>query len=168
MEPIMPIRIQVSDLLSTPGKARSESVSAPLHIHLPGATVDSDAAVELALRSLSDGIVVRGVATVTAELTCDLCLTEWSQEVSVPLEQVYRLQPDDEDDELPLDEHAWVDIEPVVHDEVSLGLPRSPRCRSECRGLCPTCGSDLNVDPCGGHGEDVASPFAALRDLLES
>jgi uncharacterized protein len=163
----MSLRILVSDLLAQPGKARSESVAVPLHISLPNASVDDEVVVEVAMRSLSDGIVARGTASAAVDLTCNRCLTEWTETITVPFEQVFRIRPDDEDDEMPLDESNWIDLEPVVHDEVSLGLPHTPLCRPDCRGLCPTCGTDLNMEPCDGHGEDTDSPFAALRDLFE-
>jgi len=28
-------------------------------------------------------------------------------------------------------------------------VPDAPLCRSDCRGLCPRCGADLNAGPCG-------------------
>jgi uncharacterized metal-binding protein YceD (DUF177 family) len=44
----------------------------------------------------------------------------------------------------------------------------TPDCQEDCKGLCPICGTDLNSDPCDGHGEDSGSPFAVLKDLFES
>jgi uncharacterized protein len=60
-----------------------------------------------------------------------------------------------------------VDMAGPATDELALALPSAPLCSPECKGLCPTCGSDLNRDPCDGHGDDSDSPFAALKDLLD-
>jgi uncharacterized protein len=151
----MPLRINVSDLLSRPGHDRSERGTVPVAVTLPNAAVPGEASFDVSIRSLSDGVVVRGTATATAELTCTRCLSSWTSDLAVPVEQVYRTVPDDEEDELPVD-------------EVALALPTTPLCRPDCRGLCPTCGTDLNTDPCDGHGDDEDSPFAVLRDLFDS
>jgi uncharacterized protein len=66
------------------------------------------------------------------------------------------------DDLLALD--AW------SRDAVALALPEQILCRSDCKGLCPVCGKDLNVEP---HEHEDAEPdprwaaLAQLRDQLE-
>lgn len=162
----MSLRFQISDLLAHPGQARQESAALPVHVGLSNASVEDEVAVSVTLRSLTDGVVVRGTAETTVDLTCNRCLTGWSELLSVPIESVFRLQPEDEDDELPVEAGGWIDLEPVVHDEVALALPTRPVCKEECLGLCPTCGTDLNTEACDGHGEESDSPFAALQQLF--
>lgn len=41
-----------------------------------------------------------------------------------------------------------LDLSQMVHDLVLLALPPVPLCRPECKGLCATCGADLNLGPC--------------------
>jgi DUF177 domain-containing protein len=63
-------------------------------------------------------------------------------------------------DEL-LDPDAW------LRDAIALGLPERLLCRSDCAGLCETCGASLNeVDPSRHVHERPPDPrFAKLRDL---
>jgi uncharacterized protein len=164
----VPYVIQVSDLLTDPGSARTDEGALHLSVSLPNAAVDGVAALRVGLRSLSNGVVVRGTATMDVELTCNRCLTTWTEQREVPFEQVYRRRPDDEDDELPLIDGHSIDLEPAVHDEVSLSLPVAPTCRDDCLGLCSVCGTDLNVSPCDGHGDGSDSPFSALKQLFDS
>jgi uncharacterized protein len=42
-----------------------------------------------------------------------------------------------------------IDLNDIVREHVLLGLPMSPVCREDCRGLCPQCGAELNLGPCG-------------------
>jgi uncharacterized protein len=137
-------------------------------VSLANAAVDDEVSFRVSLRSLSDGIVARGTVTVTADLVCKRCLTTWQEPLEIPFEQVYRRHPDDEDDELPLVDGHAVDLEPAIHDEVSLSLPAAPICRDDCLGLCAVCGTDLNEAPCDGHGDGSDSPFAALKQLFDS
>lgn len=161
-------RILVSDLLSKPGSSRKENGSIRLDIDLSNAAVHGDATFEATLRSLSDGVVARGDAAVEAQLACNRCLEVNTERLDVPFEQVYRYEPQDEDDEMRIENRMWIDLEPAVHDEVTLSLPLVPVCRPDCLGLCPTCGANLNTDPCEGHQDDSDSPFAALKDLFDS
>ena len=42
----------------------------------------------------------------------------------------------------------WLDLLPMVRDAVHLAVPIAPRCRPDCRGLCPGCGANLNQGQC--------------------
>lgn len=163
---IMSARLQVSDLIAHPGTARAEQGSDRVSVAFINASVDGEVGFDLAIRSLTDGVVVRGSIDASVDLTCTRCLITWTEELTVPVEAVFRKHPDDTSDELPIDAAGWIDIGEVIHDEVALGLPKRPLCKDDCLGLCPTCGTDLNVDPCEGHGDTLESPFAVLRQLL--
>ena len=42
-----------------------------------------------------------------------------------------------------------LDLRESVRELLLLELPISPHCREDCPGLCPSCGADLTVGPCG-------------------
>lgn len=44
---------------------------------------------------------------------------------------------------------AALDLSGAVREELVLAAPQFVECRSDCRGLCPRCGADLNAGPCG-------------------
>jgi len=69
------------------------------------------------------------------------------------------------DDVITLAAHEHeVDLDPLVHEVVVVGTPMVLVCRDDCRGLCPTCGANLNTAPCncGAPGD---SRWDALRRL---
>jgi uncharacterized protein len=39
-------------------------------------------------------------------------------------------------------------------------------CKSDCKGLCPVCGENLNKTDCG-HNFEFHPPFMALKDLIK-
>lgn len=59
-----------------------------------------------------------------------------------------------------------IDLLPLVREQVLLGLPAiEPLCTEACRGLCTTCGQDLNEADCG-HSQKVLDPrWAALKNI---
>lgn len=59
-----------------------------------------------------------------------------------------------------------IDLDPVVREQVLLALPVSVVCGEDCKGLCTTCGQDLNEQDCG-HGKikEVDVRLAKLKDI---
>ena len=49
---------------------------------------------------------------------------------------------------VPVGPDGLIDLSEVVRQHLVLALPFAPRCREDCRGLCPSCGADLNIGPC--------------------
>jgi len=41
-----------------------------------------------------------------------------------------------------------VDVTDDIRQEIIVSYPMKPLCRDDCRGLCPTCGQNLNEGPC--------------------
>lgn len=71
----------------------------------------------------------------------------------------------DEVDAEPFDGKT-IDLDPIVREQVLLALPVTVLCREDCRGLCPTCGQDLNEKDCG-HSEkkEIDVRLAKLKDI---
>ena len=46
-----------------------------------------------------------------------------------------------------------IELDGPVYEELSIGFPSKPLCKTDCRGLCPICGQDLNEGDCE-HGHD--------------
>ncbi len=66
----------------------------------------------------------------------------------------------DEVDAEPFDGKT-IDLDPIVREQVLLALPVSVVCREECKGLCSTCGQDLNAKDCGHSGQKQIDPRLA-------
>ena len=162
-----PFRFTVSDLLRRAGEDRDERVEATVDYSIELSRVSSDEPLvaDVTMRSLSGGIMVDGTATFDAVHRCHRCLTEWTESMTASIKQLVTAGDADSDYRL---EGDVIDLEPLIRDESTLALPLVPTCREDCAGLCPICGADLNTGACSGHEEESASPFAGLRDLLET
>lgn len=86
---------------------------------------------------------------------CDRCLADymWTLTSSGPMLYVLSRVPSGEavDDTgiAYLAPHANdVDLSGDLRDLIILALPGKILCREDCRGLCPNCGADLNVQEC--------------------
>lgn len=160
-----PFRIPVSDLLADPGRRRPVEIDTPVEWPLELSVVGPQLHAELVLQGAAGGLLVRGSVEVEATHTCHRCLTEWTEPVRVEVTEMLGLDADP--DGYPLDDDI-ADLEPPLRDAVLLAMPDNPTCRADCRGICATCGGDLNTGACPGHDEEGDSPFASLRGLFDS
>ena len=125
----------------------------------------------------NDGIYVRGNLNLSTELICSRCLDPFSMPLKFTLDEEFRATLDivtgahlpvlDEDESATLiDEHHTLDLTEVARQGILLAMPPFPICRTNCAGLCPTCGKNRNFEECH-HVEDTIDPrLEKLRELL--
>lgn len=71
----------------------------------------------------------------------------------------------DEVDAEPFDGKT-IDLDPIVREQVLLALPVSVVCRDDCKGLCGSCGQDLNEKDCGhGQKKELDPRLAKLKEI---
>jgi uncharacterized protein len=58
-----------------------------------------------------------------------------------------------------------VDLTADIREELLLHLPHYPVCASDCKGLCPQCGHNLNDGPCGCTAPRGDLRWSGLNDL---
>lgn len=105
---------------------------------------------------------------------CSLCLVEFNY----PIEGTSRLTLAPEEvikgKEIILDEAEvskgvyageTLDLDEILREETALFLPFSPKCRDDCKGLCSSCGQNLNEGKCGCINEKPGGSFDALKNL---
>ena len=103
-------------------------------------------------------------------MPCRRCLTDASAPVAGD-EHVIFVDAEDEEadnpDVYPLDPRAdQIDLRPALREQWLLSVPGFVLCRDDCRGLCPTCGADLNMGDCKcPPRESRDSRWDALRAL---
>jgi len=61
-------------------------------------------------------------------------------------------------------ENDQIDLDEMVLEQLELSLPSRVLCREDCRGLCPQCGADLNVEQCQCKPQ-IDPRWRALADL---
>ena len=158
-----PFLVDVGDLLTHPGRTRSVEVAGPIDAANCHARVAGPVMAKFRLEGLTGGVFVRGMIEASIHLVCNRCLTEWEEELLVEMKQLFAK---DLSEDAYLLEDQSIDLRNPIRDEVFLVLPLVCLCRQDCKGLCATCGADLNAAPCQGHVEEEASRFAVLKDLL--
>ena len=108
-------------------------------------------------------------ADVLADMTvrCDRCGTPFEKRLAPHFSATLQADAEDSDSEnvFPLDGDG-VDVSDVAETCFILDLDQKFLCRDDCKGLCPTCGKNLNDGPCDCKKE-IDPRMAALGQLLE-
>lgn len=161
--------ISVHDLINKPGTMREKQVDVVIDepmanyaIGIPaGSTIEIDARFE----SVHEGILVTGDAFATASGECSRCLDPIDSAVEVEFQELFAYSGTSEDDFVV--ENESIDLDQVIRDAVVLSLPFQPVCSAGCKGLCVTCGANLNDDPQHAHEAPVDPRWNALTNLKE-
>lgn len=171
-----PIELQVATELESPG----DTISRAGHIDVPEFDYAGHAFVladgldyDVALTDTGEGVLATGIVRGVATTPCDRCLEPATLDIAGEISCYYLNEPPEADDE---DEEEYglisaegtVDISPAIQAAVVMDLPFIVLCREDCKGLCPTCGCNLNEQTCDCAQQrevDPMNPFAALASL---
>ena len=121
--------------------------------------------------TVDGGVVVRGSIEGTLAFECRRCLdpVEWSVDrdltlVWTPVDEL-GVTEDDGDCRVLANSATEVDLGAAIREELILGTDRYRVCDSACRGLCPKCGTNLNVEACDCTVDELDPRWDVLRTL---
>ncbi|MBP7461217.1 MAG: DUF177 domain-containing protein [Candidatus Delongbacteria bacterium] len=90
----------------------------------------------------------------TVQIRCSRCLENYEYTLRDEMIKVYQFNAHVRDNEesgefiaMPLGT-TEIDLSEDIRDMVILSMPMKPLCLESCRGLCPTCGINLNRERC--------------------
>ena len=163
------MRLDLRPILRTPG------ASLPFQFQLDLSGMDFYGArpfahtvrVSGAVRNMAGALSLEGTAETTLELVCDRCLKPFSQDLALPVSTLLAEElEDEENDEIVLLQDGAADLDEIFTTALVLSMDAKHLCSEDCKGLCPTCGADLNLGPCQCRKEPDPR-FAALAQLLD-
>jgi uncharacterized protein len=120
-------------------------------------------------------IRLNGEVAVSFEVACARCLEPVIQNVQRNFDLLYRPQGADAGEpEVPVTtteaeisyyQGEGLLLEDALREQVLLSIPVKTICREDCKGLCPHCGKNLNLEQCSC-AEPVEDPrWSALKDI---
>ena len=110
------------------------------------------------------------------DLTCSRCLEAFRLDVDAPFDLQYVPHAENagegevaiEEDDLSTAYYRdeVIDLGQLVREQCYLALPMKPLCSEGCKGLCPTCGTNLNTATCECATTWEDPRLAGLKALL--
>jgi uncharacterized protein len=145
-----------------------------LDLETDGVRIIDDIAVRGEL-SRNATVDVAGSIKASLEIDCIRCLTPIEHDLDVefhvdfvgkelfPASKETHLESGDLDTDVI--EGNVLDLTQIAREQILLNLPEHIECREDCKGICPTCGADLNKAQCNCSEDEIDPRWAALKDL---
>ncbi len=128
----------------------------------PDSPIVADHPIKYRLKAqkVSGGVLVEGRVATRIHGLCGRCLEPVKRKIESPELSLFFENPPGEE----------LDLTPEVREELLLELPMNLLCSESCRGLCPHCGVNRNLESCDCAEEETSasgeeSPWRALDGL---
>lgn len=127
-------------------------------------------------------VLIEGAINIDVSLKCSRCCSDFV----LPLQNItfsdefnpVQEMSDEDEQELTQEEldlsyydNDEIDIQALIKEQVLLSVPMKPVCSENCKGICVTCGKDLNAGLCeckeDGHDPRLA-PLQKLKEAMKN
>ena len=122
---------------------------------------------ELTITRASTGTVFELSFHVRLHGPCYRCLEDAVLDLPISAREYQATTPESDEMRTPYLEDDRLDLSAWARDALALELPDKILCKTDCAGLCPVCGKDLNAEP---HEHDEPQPdtrWSALAELKD-
>lgn len=167
--------VNLSDVLTSEGKV--ETATVPLEMtsfksRLGEFSITEKSPVAFDFTNIGEGKArVAGSLEMTFDTSCDRCLTEVPTKLVLQFDRIVT-SPDvvteDEEDDPEFMEGYQLNVEAFVYHEILLNWPAKILCKEECKGVCPVCGQNLNIEDCGCDTFVPDPRMAAIKDIFNA
>lgn len=130
--------------------------------------------VELTITNLGNKLVlIKGSTKISLFLFCSRCLKkiEYPFDISFQKEIDFKLTEEERAENL--DETNFItgynlDVDILIREEIVMGFPMKILCKPDCKGICKTCGTDLNEKDCGCDNTEYDPRMSVIRDIFNN
>jgi len=141
----------------------------------PGFKIDRPLSAEADMYKAGDKYILEGRLQGMVQIACDRCLEPFHHDLKVRFRSILApisldyAEADKELIEKDLDidiiQADVIDLAEIVKEQIYLNLPLKKICRSDCQGLCPRCGTNLNLEKCSCPPDQGHPGFQKLSSL---
>ena len=162
------MRLNLREIIEIPGG------SVPFECELETEGLDFPSIKEYKARPFAEGRVFNEAGiltlegTLTADLTCicDRCGAEFDSVKETELSVTIVEENTGDDPELYLLQGDEIDLDEILSTCFVLDMETKFLCTEDCKGLCSSCGANLNLGPCQCR-KPIDPRFAVLEQLLD-
>jgi uncharacterized protein len=130
--------------------------------------------IDCHISKTSSTIFIKGKISFLLDIGCGRCLEDAVLHVDsdftytlVPAKPETRedLELNAEELEIGYYQGDFIDLTPIVCEQIILQIPIKPLCKEDCKGLCPQCGINLNNASCNCRADYVDERLAVLKKI---
>jgi len=161
------MKIKLSSFTEEKQIVRSDLTCKSLELNEEG--LQDPIKVEAKIASNSSCLTVDCSINLKAHYCCDRCLKEYDSEYTTKVEFAItsdpRMRSDSEDMMFVSSSLDEVDISSYIREAIILSIPFKRLCDEECKGLCTSCGINLNDGSCNCNDEFVDPRWEKLKEI---
>jgi len=171
-QPTVAVPLEVAKLEEGMNRVVLDVGASSFELEWPQTTFDGDVHVEIDVVRMLDDLQIDARFAGGFTGTCDRCLETFTGQLEGELRVLGR-KGDAASHELGGEDGIVfyggpiVDLTGEIRQGLLLGLPMRMLCSPECRGLCPRCGVNRNVESCTCTVEGTNPRWAALERLRD-
>jgi uncharacterized protein len=130
--------------------------------------------VDCLVTKTSNTVFIKGSFSALVNICCSRCLENTKLSIGtdfaytlIPAKAETREEKELTPEELEIDYYQgdFIDLAPIICEQIILQIPIKVLCSEECKGLCPQCGTNLNTSSCNCHLNIGDSRMAVLKDF---
>ena len=120
----------------------------------------------------STGYRIYGNIVCNNKFSCDRCLIEYKKKINTSFNTILT-----NDSDIVRDKNTdvimftisddFVDLSGILHDIIEIEKPIKRLCSDDCKGICPSCGLDLNHNDCSCKHNSSNNELNKLKDLIK-
>lgn len=159
--------IDVSSILKEFG--RKIDINGELEINDADYTFDGPVKISGSIYNNGQSLAFKANCSGVLKTQCARCLKDIDVSVKFPIDENLIQNNEDavsDDEDVILFEGYTVEIDDIVANSFLLNTPMRYLCSEDCKGLCQTCGADLNEGECGCNQDYIDPRWSGLVDIL--
>ncbi len=128
---------------------------------------------KLDIEKIGRNIFIKAALQAEVDLICDRCVEQFTSRIDDSVRLLYTTDQnmrdrEDEDVFVIADSTDIIDIKEPVRETLVTALPPKRLCKEDCLGLCPICGTNLNVESCECQTNRLDPRWEKLQQLLSA
>lgn len=167
--------IDLNEVLKSDGKVMELEASLGMEeFSFAGGSFPIISKEPVSMRIINNGsrkLQITGSTEVMLRIPCDRCLEDVEVGLKLHFEKDVDMNQSDEDRRRALDEQNYIegynlDVDKLVYSEMLVSWPSKVLCKEDCKGVCSTCGTNLNLGNCDCRPTDLDPRMAKIQEVF--
>lgn len=167
--------IDLNEVLKNDGRTMQVEVPLTMDSYSDGAgkyPIVSDRPVSLLISNKGNKeLHITGNAEIVLMVPCDRCLEDVRTTLNLEFDREVDMNQTEEERVKALDEQYYIegynlDVDKLVCSEILVSWPSKVLCKEDCKGLCNTCGTNLNLKTCDCEPTDLDPRMAQIQEIF--
>jgi len=124
--------------------------------------------LDITISSIGEILNLDGKLSAELVFTCSRCLESFTYHVDLEIHEKFSNKLNDNDEDIILFDSESINITNIIENNIVMALPMKKLCNEECKGLCPNCGTNLNIHSCNCNNSDIDIRLAELKNLFST